>query len=178
MKNKGRITFLDSFKKQYLKIMMFFVRRGLQKASLYDVPLQNEIARLPTDYSITLTIHPNGPAMRLYINARKQMVKLNNQHSEHSPGHLLITIKHVQAAWYLFTFRERTAEAFARNRMTVAGDLSHAIAFVRCLNIIECGLLPRILAHKAVKRCAGIHEPIYRRLGHSLKLYRKIIFGY
>lgn len=62
-----------------------------------------------------------------------------------------IRFKHLQAAMLLFTFREGTTEAFARDRMVVYGNLPEALSIVRILNIVEVYLLPKFLAKRAVK---------------------------
>ncbi len=63
-----------------------------------------------------------------------------------------IIFKHLQHAWLLYTFKEDTPTAFARNRIVLDGEVRHATVFNRCLSRLMILILPRLLAERAVKR--------------------------
>jgi hypothetical protein len=78
----------------------------------------------------------------------------------------------------VFSFREATAMAFARNRFFVDGDIPAALAVVRVLNRIETYLLPGFVARLAVKRYPSWTElPTGRRLLGRAALYLGLITG-
>ena len=85
-------------------------------------------------------------------------------------------IKNIEAALLLFTFQESTTLATARNRLVVDGDVAHACAVMRILDIVEVYLLPKIIAKLAVKRYSGWS---FRRkyLGRVL-VYVRSIFSF
>ena len=86
---------------------------------------------------------------------------------------LRIQIKHLEAAFLLFTFQESTCIAQCRDRMIVTGDLRTACAFVRILNIVETYLLPKFIAKLAVKR---YQAPEFKYI-NRVRIYLRSIVG-
>jgi hypothetical protein len=66
--------------------------------------------------------------------------------------HVKITVKSLEALFLLFSFRESTPVANARERLVVEGNLSHACAAVRILDTVQVYLLPKPIAKLAIKR--------------------------
>jgi hypothetical protein len=89
---------------------------------------------------------------------------------------LNMKIKNIEAAILLFTFQESTAVATARDRLIVDGEVPHACAVVRILDIVEVYLLPKFIAKLAVKRypAEAPHVNLFRRI----LLYVRTVFGF
>ncbi|MCG8570130.1 MAG: hypothetical protein MJB14_08320 [Spirochaetes bacterium] len=138
------------FKTQYVKIMCFFVGRALAAVSKVDQEVKEEIATLPEGFTFMLKILPYGPSLAVTYQQKRLRYEGGNYPEEQAD--VVIMIKNIEAAFLLFTFQEGTALAFCRDRMAVKGDLTTAMAIVRCLNIVETYLLPKFLAKKALKR--------------------------
>ncbi len=159
-------------KQLYIRILLFFVGRALQGASKFDEKFRSEVSLLPDHYSIKLKVHPAGPEMNV-IKEENSKLKFISRKAAPDRCDLVISIKNTEAAILLFTFRESTARAFARDRMFVRGDLGNAITFVRCLDIVEVYLLPKFIARLAVKRYPELK---WRRiLFNRMRLYIRVL---
>jgi len=164
-----------SLKKDYVAIMLWFVGRAIQAASAVDEEVKKEFERLPDYFTFSLGVMPDGPHM-VVGKTKKGIV----QYIGWDPGDrkidLKMKIKNIEAAMLLFTFQESTAVATARNRLIVDGEVPHACAVVRILNIVEVYLLPKILASMAVKR-----YPVWppgRKYPGRVWIYIRTILGF
>ena len=75
-----------------------------------------------------------------------------------------IKFKHLEHAFLVLSFQEKTSVAFANDRMLVDGDISYAVRMTRILNRLEAFILPKIVAERAVKAYP-----------HNLQLPEKLI---
>ena len=139
----------SSLQRAYVAFMMGIVGRGLAIASRVDDEIAHELRHLPADLTIAMRVYPNGPCCLLQ-HTGSDLIYLGacNPH----PADVNIIFKHLQHAWLLYTFRENTPTAFARNRIVLDGEVSHATVFNRCLSRFMTLILPRLLAERAVKR--------------------------
>lgn len=156
-------------KRIYIAIMLWIVGRAIQAASKVDSDVQDEFAKLNNNFCLKMWIWPNGPAMYVGKTNNGKVKYLGWKDKGYKPT-LTMTIKNIEAAMLLFTFRESTAIATARNRLVVDGDLPDACAFVRILNIVEVYLLPKIIAKLAVKR-----YPKWSQMAPSRKHFGRIV---
>ncbi len=62
-----------------------------------------------------------------------------------------VVFKHVSHAFWVVTFQESTALAFAHERAISQGDTALGMRFVRCLNRMQALALPAPLAERALK---------------------------
>jgi aldehyde:ferredoxin oxidoreductase len=107
---------------------------------------------------------------------RRGVVRYRGWDTEGKKIDLDMKIKNIEAAMLIFTFRESTALATARDRLVVDGEVAHACAIVRILDAVEVYLLPKIIARLAVKRYPD--WPFRRKyLGRAL-VYVRTIFGF
>ncbi len=134
----------------YLAFMLWFVGRAIQAAALVDPNVRKEFNDLPDDFSFSLGAAFNGPQMAIGKDSNGK-VKYLGKNSNIVPQ-VKITIKSMEALFLLFTFRESTPIANSRERMIVEGNLSHACACVRILDIVQVYLLPKPIAKLAIKR--------------------------
>ena len=161
-------------RKFYVSVLMWFLKRALQAASSVDREIKAECLRLSDNFSFRFRVHPFGPEMALTLNAERRLRVLTPKEYPESFD-VDIRFKHLQAAMLLFTFREGTTEAFARDRMVVYGNLPEALSIVRILNIVEVYLLPKFLAKRAVK--AYPRWSFARKHGGRIAVYVKTALG-
>lgn len=135
----------------YLAFMLWFVGRAIQAAAKVDADIQREFEALPKGFTFALGAAPDGPAM---VIARDEdgKVKYMGGNTEGVDFDVKMTVKSIEALFLLFTFRESTPVANARDRLFVEGGLPEACAVVRILDIVEVYLLPKPVAKLAVKR--------------------------
>lgn len=146
------IVTLPTFHQQrlYCRMMFSIIANGLVSASRHDIVIRQELQTLPVGLTIQMQILPNHANFYLQINEQHQLVF--SQSETQSLEKLTITIKHLQLAMFILTFRESTAQSIANNRMTVDGDITHAVRFVRILHRLQVLILPKFLAKRAVKQ--------------------------
>ena len=163
-----------TFRKVYVAALMFFVGRALSAASKVDAGMKKELAELPDQFSFKLQVFPAGPSLTVSRNTLGRF----KHHIRGLPEDKIdvrIMIKHLDAAFLLFTFQESTARSFAGNRMIIKGDLTQAISVVRCLNIVEVYLLPKFIARLAVKRYPD--WPLLGKVWRRSLIYTRTVLG-
>lgn len=137
--------------KAYLMFMLWFVGRAIQAAAKVDDDVKREFSELPEGFAFALTAAPSGPSMVVgkdtagkvkYLGGSIDGVNLN----------VKMTLKSSEGLFQLFTFRESTPVANARDRLFVEGNIPEACAAVRILDIVQVYLLPKPVAKLAIKR--------------------------
>jgi hypothetical protein len=164
-----------SLKKDYVAIMLWFVGRAIQAAAAVDKEVKKEFKELPDRFTFSLSVMPDGPHMIVGKDKRGD-VRYMGWDPEGKDIDLKMKIKNIEAAMLLFTFQESTAIASDRNRLIVDGEVPHACAVVRILDIVEVYLLPKIIAKLAVKRYP-VWSPGRKYLGRTW-IYIRTVFGF
>ena len=158
----------------YVKLMMDVIGRSLVMASQVDPEIQQEVAKFPLNFTLSMTVFPHGPAFIARVNDEQQLELVSQM--EVKPD-LTITFKHLQHAFLVFSFQESTAQAFANDRMIADGDVAHAIRLVRCLNKLEALILPKMLASLAVKQYPE-QLNLKEKLNEAANIYFKVAQSY
>jgi hypothetical protein len=91
-----------------------------------------------------------------------------------SDAHLVVSFKNMESAFLMFTARISTAQGYCEHRLAVTGDIPLAMSAIRCLNVIETYLFPKIIAQNVVKRIPQI--PFLRLIVGRARLYCLGIF--
>jgi aldehyde:ferredoxin oxidoreductase len=164
-----------SLKKDYVAVMMWFMGRAIQAAAAVDRAVEKEFAGLPDGFVFALSVMPNGPHM-IIGKDKRGFARYRGWDPEGKKIDLDMKIKNIEAALLIFTFQESTALATTRDRLVVDGDVAHACAVVRILDIVEVYLLPKIIAKLAVKRYPG--WPFRRKYLGRVLIYVRSIFGF
>lgn len=164
-----------SLKRDYLSLMMWFMGRAIQTAAAMDKAVKKEFEELPEHFTFCLSVMPDGPHM-IVGKSKRGIVHYLGWDTEGKDITLKMKIKNIEAAILLFTFQESTAVATARDRLIVDGEVSHACAVVRILDIVEVYLLPKFIAKLAVKRYPA-RFPGGKYVGR-MWFYIRTIFGF
>jgi len=135
----------------YLRIMLWFTGRAVQAAARTDKAVKDEFIAMPEGYTFCLGAFPNGPWMVVGKDENGKVRYLGSK-KEKQPIHLEMGLKSMGCLFTLFTFRESTPTANARDRLYVSGDVPQACAAVRILDIVQVYLLPKPVAKLAIKR--------------------------
>lgn len=139
------------FTRMYLNFMLWFVGRAIQAAAKQDPQVKREFEELPERFAFTLTAAPDGPSMVVGKDETGRVRYLGHRPEDHDLN-VRMTIKSMEGLFVLFTFRESTPTANARDRLFVEGNLPEACAVVRILDIVQVYLLPKPVAKLAIKR--------------------------
>lgn len=143
MKNnkKGMKTFL-------VKIIFWFLGRGLQSVASFDRAALEEIKGLQDLMYILLKVEPNGPSLVM----QKRKGKLHfAKAKEPSSVELAIYFKNIEGAFLVLTGQIGIAQAYAEHRFTLKGDIFITMPLVRTLNLTEAYLFPGFMARKILK---------------------------
>jgi hypothetical protein len=106
---------------------------------------------MPDKYTFSLGAFPCGPYMVVGKDEKGRPEYLGGDIEKHQV-HLRICLKSIGCLFALLSFQESTPTANARDRIYVTGDVPHACAVVRILDIVQVYLLPPFMAKLAVKR--------------------------
>lgn len=139
------------FTRMYLQFMLWFVGRAIQAAAKVDPKVKEEFDALPGGFTCTLTAAPDGPSMVVGKNEMGEVKYLGGS-IEGRDLDVKMTAKSMEGLFTLFTFRESTPTANARDRLFVEGDIPQVCAVLRVLDIVQVYLLPKPVAKLAIKR--------------------------
>lgn len=162
---------LDGMKKTYVALMMEVIGRSLEAASQVDPVIQNEIKRLPEEFSFEMMALPDGP--------RFCMRKVNGCNFKYigrkpdGPLDASMKFKHVALAFLVLSFQESTSRAYANDRLLVDGEVSDVMKLIRCLNRMEVMILPKLIAERAVKRYPNVN--VLNKLTTGGKIYARFV---
>lgn len=136
-------------RKHYVQLMLQVVGRALEAISELDESIRRETDGLPDGLLFEMSVMPHGPGLVMEKLPGGRLRYLGDK-AEQDP-HLSIRFKHIAHAFLVLSFQEKTAEAFANDRMLVDGDIGYALRMTRVLNRLESFILPKLLAKRAVK---------------------------
>ncbi len=140
----------------YLNTMLGVIARTLCAMSKFDATLQKELEGVPENFILQMKVLPNVASMSVQKNSKGQLDYLGKEPNKGQKANVVIAIKHPELAFLVFSFQENNAQAFARNRTIIEGDLSMAMRMIRCISHLEVYILPKAAAKKALKRYPAI----------------------
>lgn len=71
----------------------------------------------------------------------------------------------------MLTGRLGVSGAYAGHRFTLSGEISEAMSFVRCIDIVEAYLFPKFITKHILKE-------VPRKQANMLKTYRYVLFNF
>ncbi len=133
----------------YVNIMFQVMGRALQAISEVDDEVRDEARALPTGFLFQMMVMPRGDSLVVEHIGDGRF----KYHSGDAPRpiDLSIKFKHIEHAFLVLSFQEKTSVAFANDRMLVDGEISYAVRMTRILNRLEAFILPKLVAERAVK---------------------------
>lgn len=158
-------------KRLYVQLMMEVVGRAMEAISQFDEQVQSEVSQMPEGFLFEMKVMPGGPALVMCKQSDGSLAYEGRQGSR-APD-LSIQFKHLQHAFMVLSFQEKTAVAFANDRILVDGDLSVATRMTRVLNHLEAYILPKLLAERAVKEYPSSLK-LPHKLIHAARVYLKV----
>ncbi|MFV8570828.1 hypothetical protein ACNQ6O_06405 [Marinobacter sp. SBS5] len=158
-------------RRTYVELMFQVMGRALQAISEVDDTAREETKLLPDGFLFEMQVMPAGPKLIVEHTGDGHLHYLGDQAPR--PVDLSIQFKHMAHAFLVMSFQEKTAVAFANDRMLVDGDLSLAIRMTRVLNRLESFILPKLVAERAVKEYpANLNLP--NKLMNAARIYLKV----
>ena len=140
----------NKIKEITVKTVIVILGKALQEASKVDPDIKEELKAFPDGFTIAMRVLPIGPKMGL----KKEGDRLYYLGSNVDPdqAQLVVNFKNLQAAFLVFTAQMGTVEGFVQHRLNVKGDLSNAMIFTRCVNIVQRYLFPAVINKMILKK--------------------------
>lgn len=152
-------------KKYISRIVLFFLYRGFKVTYKNDLTVKSEIdsweegfcASIDTGVkNIKLIIKKeNGKIIRL-----KESDKIDLQ----------IMFKSIDVAFLMFVGKIGVSRAYAEHRFTLKGEIGKAMSLVRCIDIVESYLFPKIITKNILKE-------IPKKSIGILRTYKQVLFS-
>lgn len=159
-------------RRQYVATMFQVMGHALEAISRTDPEVRREVAGLPDDFVFEMTVLPKGPSLRIRHLGGGKLAYLTDP-APPPKIDLSIRFKHIAHAFLVLSFQEKTAIAFAHDRMLVDGDIGYAVRMTRVLNRLEAFILPGVIARRAVKEYPADLGLIDKLTG-ALRIYRRV----
>ncbi len=153
-------------KKLIAKIVLFFLYRGFKVVYKIDDKVKNEIDNWYDGYGIKIITSINGPS--LYI--KKENGKLVRIKNKEENAEIEIIFKNFNSAFLLLTGRMGISKAYAEHRFLLKGNIMDAMSFVRCTDIVESYLFPKIITKRILKE-------VTKRKVNIFIVYIRVIIG-
>ncbi|MHA1331045.1 MAG: hypothetical protein ACTSR2_08215, partial [Candidatus Hodarchaeales archaeon] len=148
-----------------VKMVLFTLGRSISSISCFDSTVKSEIENWPDNTGIMFKVLPNGPSMSLVYRSKK----LSYKKVPEEEASIIIYFKNLESAFMALTAQLSTIDAFMQHRNLLKGDPSIAMSLVRCLNIVQTYLFPRLIAKRVIKRVPKI--PWYKRYYGRLRVF-------
>ena len=133
-------------KKVISKIVLFFLYKGFKLTYRYDENVKREVDSW--DNGFTAIVDAGAQNVKLII--KKQDGKLIRL-SKTETADIEIKFKSLDVAFRMFTGRLGVSKAYAEHRFTLKGEITKAMSIVRCVDIVEAYLFPRIITKHILK---------------------------
>lgn len=151
-----------------MKIILYFLFRGLKVLNGRHSLITKDIQSLPKNYKIKIETD--------LINANKLCVEINNnlvnkiKDNKNEKYDLIIKFKNRNLAFKVLMGQKGIADAFAEHYFALYGNIYDAMAVTRILENVEAQLFPNFICKKILK------PPINREIS-IFKTYILCLFG-
>lgn len=136
------------------KLVLFFLYRGIHIVNKIEPNVYKETKNWKNGYTIKIKTCENGPSLLLKKQG-DEIIRIK----ESKNCDLEIIFKSLDAAFLLLTGRLGIAKAYCEHRFLLKGNIMEAMSFVRCVDIVETYLFPKIIAKHLVKQISKIKIP-------------------
>lgn len=153
-----------SIKKLISKIVLFFLYKGFKVTYKHDTNVKKEIETLKDGFTFVIDTGENG--INLIIKKQEnKLIRLKQAPN----ADIVITFKSLDTAFRMFTGRLGVSQAYAEHRFTLRGEIAQAMCLVRCIDIVEAYLFPKLITKNILK-----YQPT-KAMG-LLKTYMLVLF--
>lgn len=155
----------NKFKSLVAKIVMLVLYRAIKVLAREDSRIMNEFLTWKDGLTVALEASPDGTAiyMQKYDDKLKRIKACSNVD-------IRIIFRSVDAAFLVLTGQMGVARAYAEHRFMLNGDICQTMSLVRCIDIAESYLFPRLLTKRILRK-------VEKKEFSTLRVYRKIFVG-
>ncbi len=147
------------------KIVLFVLYRAIKVLAHEDSRIMSEFDSWRNGLTVVLETGSGGPSITLMKKGRK-LVRCPHV----DDADIRITFRSLDAAFLVLTGQMGVARAYAEHRFMLSGDISQTMSIVRCIDIAESYLFPRLMTRRILRK-------VENKEFSTLRVYRKIFVG-
>lgn len=147
------------------KIVLFVLYRAIKVLAHEDSRIMSEFDSWRNGLTVVLETGNGGPSITLMKRGRK-LVRCHHV----DDADIRITFRSLDAAFLVLTGQMGVARAYAEHRFMLSGDISQTMSIVRCIDIAESYLFPRLMTRRILRK-------VENKEFSTLHVYRKIFVG-
>lgn len=147
------------------KIVLFVLYRAIKVLAHEDSRIMSEFDSWRNGLTVVLETGNGGPSITLMKKGRK-LVSCHHV----DDADIRITFRSLDAAFLVLTGQMGVARAYAEHRFMLSGDISQTMSIVRCIDIAESYLFPRLMTRRILRK-------VENKEFSTLRVYRKIFVG-
>lgn len=147
------------------KIVLFVLYRAIKVLAHEDSRIMSEFDSWRNGLTVVLETGNGGPSITLMKKGRK-LVRCHHV----DDADIRITFRSLDAAFLVLTGQMGVARAYAEHRFMLSGDISQTMSIVRCIDIAESYLFPRLMTRRILRK-------VENKEFSTLRVYRKIFVG-
>ena len=146
MKKSYKRKLVIAIKKFISKIVLFFLFKGFKVTYKYDENVRKEIDLLPDKFTAIIDTGEKNTKLIIQKNDNN-IVRLKDTEN----ANIEIVFKNIDSALLMFTGRLGVSRAYAEHRFLLKGEIAQAMCLVRCIDIVEAYLFPKIITKNILK---------------------------
>lgn len=155
----------NSLKGVVARVVLFVLYRGIKVLAHEDSRIMAEFRSWPEGLTVAIETAVNGPGIVLAKQGEK-LVRLKEKRN----CDITITFRSIDAAFLVLTGQMGVARAYAEHRFMLSGDICQTMSIVRCIDIAESYLFPRLMTKRILRK-------VETKEFSTLRVYRKIFVG-
>ena len=134
-------------KKAFCAVILYFLSHGLDLLGKKDERVKEELDTWEEGFTWGIDMGEGAPSLFM----EKTEKGLSRFHGEPSDVDLKITFKSVDSAFLVLSGQVGVAGAYARHGFVLKGDIARAMSVVRCMDLAEAYLFPKLISKKILK---------------------------
>jgi hypothetical protein len=156
-----------SCKKATCRVVLWALYRAMRSLAKLDSRVRDQVAAWPDGRTFALGAWHDGAC--LVLEKTPQGLVRRKDVDPHT-AYVHIEFKNVHAAFSVLTGMCGIAEAYAQHRFAMKGDIAATMQLVRCMELAEAYLFPRVLSRRILKAVPD-------KQVSSLRVYAAVVFG-
>jgi hypothetical protein len=137
-------------KKMVSAVILHFLFHGLNVLYQKDERVRLEVEEWEDGFTWGIGMGKAAPALFMQ-KTEKGLVRLSGREAAPERMDLMIRFKSVDAAFLVMSGQIGVAGSYARHGFVLKGDIARAMSIVRCMDLAEAYLFPRLISKKILK---------------------------
>ncbi len=158
-------------KKMFSSVILYFLFHGLNVLYRKDERVRSEIDEWENGFAWGIGMGEKAPALYMRKTEKGfERISAKNVHPENMD--LMIQFKSVDAAFQVMSGQVGVAGSYARHGFVLKGDIARAMSVVRCMDLTEAYLFPKVISRRILKEVPeknmGLFHTYVAVMGHMI----------